>query len=58
MEIKSQLRKWASENGYSSEMVEEYINEAEHQDGDGYWKNFASVDEAVADFQLYYQNYI
>lgn len=34
--------------------AEEYIAEAEHQDGEEYWiNNFADVDEAVEDFRTY-----
>jgi len=31
----------------------EYADEAEHQDGHGYWKNFATAEEAVRDFHCY-----
>lgn len=31
----------------------EYVNECEHQDGEGYWENFATVNEADEDFLLY-----
>lgn len=35
-------------------LLNEYIAEAEHQDGEGYWSEyFNSVDEAVADFLRY-----
>lgn len=36
-----------------SEYVEEYINEAEHQDGYGYWQKFDSIPELVQDFAVY-----
>jgi hypothetical protein len=37
--------------------VEEYIREAQHQDGEEYWENhFSSPDEAIEDFVLYHQN--
>ena len=35
------------------ELVDEYIGEAEHQDGYGYWNNFKNVKEFVKDFELY-----
>ena len=33
--------------------VEEYIREAEHQEGVEYWSMFATPDELIADFNLY-----
>jgi hypothetical protein len=36
----------------------EYVDEAEHQDGFGYWQKFKNRDEAVQDFGLYISNYI
>jgi hypothetical protein len=35
------------------DLVNEYISEAEHQDGFGYWDNFKSLAEVSADFELY-----
>lgn len=38
-------------------LVDEYISEAEHQDGRGYWAdNFDNLGEAVYDFLLYVAN--
>lgn len=37
-------------------VVAEYINEAHHQDGYGYWDEFADVQELIEDFQLYLDN--
>lgn len=37
-------------------MVEEYINEAEHQDGDAYWLEFKQPDDVLVDFDLYCDN--
>lgn len=40
-----------------SELVLEYADEAEHQDGYEYWDDhFKHVDEAVKDFVIYLQN--
>lgn len=38
-----------------SDKVEEYIAEAEHQDGYGYWDQFKNIDELLEDFDLYCQ---
>jgi hypothetical protein len=38
------------------ELVEEYIKEAEHQDGDAYWQNFTRFEDLYADFELYKEN--
>ncbi len=38
------------------ELVEEYIREAEHQDGDAYWQLFNSFEGLYADFELYKEN--
>jgi hypothetical protein len=35
------------------DLLAEYITEAEHQDGVGYWDQFASVMEAVEDFERF-----
>lgn len=35
------------------ELVEEYIKEAEHQDGDAYWQNLTRFEDLYADFALY-----
>lgn len=34
-------------------LVEEYIKESEHQDGSGYWANFATLKDVAEDFLLY-----
>ncbi len=34
----------------------EYVDEAEHQDGEEYWDQFDTVDEAWKDFVLYLGN--
>lgn len=34
-------------------IVEEYVAEAEHQDGRGYWGEFRTLEEVRADFVLY-----
>lgn len=33
--------------------AEEYIREAEHQDGEEYWENFANREEVLEDFARY-----
>jgi len=33
--------------------LDEYISEAEHQDGKEYWENFENTKEAAADFGRY-----
>lgn len=38
---------------YRREEVAEYINEAEHQDGNAYWKQFVSLEQLDYDFQLF-----
>ena len=38
------------------EIVEEYIGEAEHQDGIAYWFNFQAMEELDEDFTLYIDN--
>ena len=35
------------------EILTEYINEAHHQDGQDFWENFKTADEAVVDFSRY-----
>lgn len=35
------------------ELTKEYADEAEHQDGPGYWNNFESSDQAATDFAQY-----
>lgn len=35
----------------------EYVQEAEHQDGDGYWDQFKNPQEVMADFKLFVENY-
>ena len=41
----------------NSEIVEEYIGEAEHQDGYGYWlMHFLKMKELEADFEVYKDN--
>lgn len=40
-----------------NELMLEYAAEAEHQEGEDYWKDyFDNVDEAVDDFALYLKN--
>lgn len=34
---------------------QEYIDEAEHQDGDGYWMMFETVSSVLYDVQMYHQ---
>jgi hypothetical protein len=36
--------------------VVEYIQEAEHQDGDAYWNHFHTFEELEDDFDLYFEN--
>jgi hypothetical protein len=36
-----------------SPLVEEYISECEHQDGEAYWQQFESIAEMLEDFDLY-----
>jgi hypothetical protein len=36
-----------------SELVEEYIEESEHQEGFEYWYEFESIGEMLTDFDLY-----
>ena len=36
-------------------MIKEYVDEAEHQDGIGYWNNFVSVEDAFQDMARYAQ---
>ena len=38
-------------------LVEEYVQEAEHQDGEDYWDSFGTKAELVKDFRLYITNY-
>jgi hypothetical protein len=42
------------QGNFPAAQAEEYISEAEHQDGRGYWKNFATAAELMADFRLYF----
>ena len=37
-------------------VTEEYINEAEHQDGRAYWYQFNNNEEVLFDFALYFGN--
>jgi hypothetical protein len=55
--MKEQLRKWAKEHGYGEWQVDEYIAEAEHQEGDEYWTNFQNLGELITDFALYWESY-
>ncbi len=46
---------------YITDKLKEYIDEAEHQDGEGYWDNFQhdgdnAVTNVVADFIVYLEN--
>lgn len=34
-------------------IVDEYIREAEHQDGPGYWENFKTMEEIFQDMSRY-----
>ena len=45
--------KRASFEALVTEIVKEYADEAEHQDGEFYWTNFSEDVEAVADFSQY-----
>lgn len=38
------------------EVIQEYVLEAEHQDGYGYWDQFSTTPEVVDDFNLYMEN--
>jgi hypothetical protein len=47
------LRRGLPQGTAERKIVEEYIREAEHQDGPGYWRNnFKSFDELRSDFIL------
>ena len=35
---------------------QEYVSEAEHQDGYSYWSNFDSIAEIIDDFNIYVQS--
>lgn len=37
-------------------LADKYINEAEHQDGYGYWKQFSSIAEVIEDVNRYVEN--
>ena len=39
-------------------LLVEYIDEAEHQDGYEYWDNFANPQEALEDYILFADNYV
>jgi hypothetical protein len=56
--MKAELERLALAGGYDADQVREYVSEAEHQDGDGYWDNFANAGEAYADFKLYWDSYV
>jgi hypothetical protein len=34
-------------------LVQEYIEESEHQEGEAYWLEFESIADMITDFQLY-----
>lgn len=36
--------------------VEEYINEAEHQDGEEYWDQFDDLEDLTTDYNLYWDS--
>ena len=42
--------------GGDTKAAQSYINEAEHQDGPGYWEQFSSKEEVAADYKLYREN--
>lgn len=42
--------------GADMDLLAEYIEEAEHQDGYDYWDNFSNPWEAYKDFLLYKEN--
>jgi hypothetical protein len=44
---------------YSEDTIAEYVNEAEHQDGEEYWiigKYFFSVEQALYDLKIYVES--
>ena len=47
------LKNFAKSNGYSERQVQSYISEAEHQEGNGFWREFTTEDELTDDFELY-----
>lgn len=51
-EIKQQFLELAK-GKFSEAWIDEYVSEAEHQDGNGYWLNFASAEEVVKDLKVY-----
>jgi len=38
---------------HGEDVVAEYVNEGEHQDGGEYWDHFISIDACCLDFELY-----
>jgi len=42
--------------GIHADMILEYINEAEHQDGITYWLQFQTAEELRTDMHLYYKD--
>ncbi len=41
-----------------TDKVLEYIDEAEHQDGDGYWDQFHSLEQVHEDFERFCEHYV
>jgi len=42
------------EESYTAEQIEDYVLEAEHQEGASYWSQFKSAEELLKDVALYY----
>jgi len=40
---------------FTQAQLDEYVGEAEHQDGLGYWKQFRDPDSLVEDVRLYFE---
>lgn len=51
IDCKASLRRKFSDD--DEDIVEEYIGEAEHQDGYGYWDQFGHLEELYSDFTTY-----
>lgn len=58
-DLKSRKSKCQKTRAIKMELLaafEEYVKEAEHQDGFGYWDNFETLGEAMTDLGIYIQN--
>jgi hypothetical protein len=55
MTRESAIQVLTEEDRFTPEQVREYVDEAEHQDGEGYWNQFTDPDSLKDDVRLYFE---